>query len=92
MSGAMDGRANSASIFWSFCFDVILKSRGKRTMTLKEAAATVLTLIEAGEYQCGEQVVRFADEQAAATSGTLLYTPEQLASLGKSRVRCLRFA
>jgi uncharacterized protein (TIGR02452 family) len=51
-------------------------------MTLKEVAATVLRLIDAGEYQCDGLTVRFEVEQANAVNGTRLYTPEQLALFG----------
>lgn len=51
-------------------------------MTLKEAAATVLRLIDTGEYQSDGQTVRFEVEQANAVNGTRLYTPDQLALFG----------
>jgi uncharacterized protein (TIGR02452 family) len=49
-------------------------------MTLKEAAATVLSLIEAGEYLADDgRTIRFRESQLQAVIGTRLYTPEQFA-------------
>ncbi len=54
-------------------------------MTLKEAAAAVLRLIEAGEYHADDgRTIRFRDSQAQAVTKTRLYTPEQLANLETS--------
>ena len=50
-------------------------------MTLKETAAEVLKLIEAGEYTADGRLVRISDQQAEAVQNTHLYRPDDLESL-----------
>lgn len=52
---------------------------------LKEIAASVLEIVQAGRYEVDGRVVDFSDWQTAAVTNTRLYTPDELRRLPASR-------
>ena len=56
-------------------------------MTLKEAAAEVLTIIERGSYVSSEGRVDFLADQDAAVAGTRLFSPNELETVRHPRQR-----
>ncbi len=51
------------------------------TVSLKEAATSVLQIIDAGRYSVDGRETAIADQQALAVENTRLYTPEELQQL-----------